>query len=200
MDCSPPGSSVYENSLGKNIEVDCHALLQGIFPTQGSNPGLLHCRRILYPLSHQESPRTLEWVAYPFSRGSSQPRNRTRLSCIAGGFFTSWATREAQKHRSPYLLKKLFRGLFLREIQRNKRKKVKEDISCRIFTTAPSWELREMPSFMPDLQTVAFINQRKTHWDQKWYLWNNACIWTSKNSIMKYRNSKNLLTKSNSYM
>ena len=46
----------------------CHALLQGIFPTQGSNPGLLTCRQILYHLSHQGSPRILEWVAYPFSR------------------------------------------------------------------------------------------------------------------------------------
>ena len=39
--------------------------------------------------------QVLEWVAFPFSRGSSQPRNGTRVSCIAGGFFTSWATREA---------------------------------------------------------------------------------------------------------
>ena len=37
----------------------------------------------------------LEWVAFPFSRGSSQPRDRTQVFCIAGGFFTSWATREA---------------------------------------------------------------------------------------------------------
>ena len=65
-----------------------------IFPTQGSNPGLLHCRRILYQLSHKGSPRILEWVAYPFSRGSSWPRNWTRVSCNAGGFFTSWAMRE----------------------------------------------------------------------------------------------------------
>ena len=70
-----------------------HALFQGIFPTQGS-PGLQHCRQILYPLSHRGSPRILERVAYPFSRGSSQPRNRTGVSCIAGGFFTSWDTRE----------------------------------------------------------------------------------------------------------
>ena len=63
--------------------VVCHALLQGIFPTQRSNPGLLHCGQILYYLSHQGSPRILEWVAYPFSRGSSQPRNGTRVSCIA---------------------------------------------------------------------------------------------------------------------
>ena len=69
--------------------------LQGIFPTQGSNPGLLHFRQILYHLSHQGSPWTLEWVAYPLSRGPSQPRDQTRLSCIAGGFFISWATREA---------------------------------------------------------------------------------------------------------
>ena len=39
--------------------------------------------------------RILEWVAVPFSRGSSQPRNRTQVSRIAGVFFTSWATREA---------------------------------------------------------------------------------------------------------
>ena len=42
--------------------------------------------------------RLLEWVAFPFSRGSSQPRDRTQVSCIAGGFFTSWTTREAPKH------------------------------------------------------------------------------------------------------
>ena len=47
-----------------------YPLLQGIFPTQGSNPGLSHCREILYQLSHQGSPRILKWVAYPFSRGS----------------------------------------------------------------------------------------------------------------------------------
>ena len=41
------------------------SLLQGIFPTQGSNPGLPHCRQILYQLSHQGSPRILQWVAYP---------------------------------------------------------------------------------------------------------------------------------------
>ena len=53
------------DSPGKKTVVDCHALLQGIFPTQGSNPALPHCRRILYPLSHKGSPRILEWVAYP---------------------------------------------------------------------------------------------------------------------------------------
>ena len=47
MDCCPPGSSVCGDSPGKNTAVGFHALLQGIFPTQGSNPGLLHCRWIL---------------------------------------------------------------------------------------------------------------------------------------------------------
>ena len=75
MDCI--SSSVHGDSPGKSTGVGCHALLQEIFPTQGSNPGLLRCRLILYCLSHQGSPRILEWVAYSFSRGSSQPRNRT---------------------------------------------------------------------------------------------------------------------------
>ena len=48
MDCNPPGFSVHGDSPGKNTEVGCHALLQGILPTQGSNPGLLHCRQIVY--------------------------------------------------------------------------------------------------------------------------------------------------------
>ena len=53
MDGSPPGFSVHGDSLGKNTEVGCHHFLQGIIPTQGLNPGLLHCRRILYQLCHQ---------------------------------------------------------------------------------------------------------------------------------------------------
>ena len=56
MDCSPPGSSVHGDFPRKNTGVDCHARLQGIFPTQGWNPGLPHCRWILYHLSHQGSP------------------------------------------------------------------------------------------------------------------------------------------------
>ena len=87
------------NSPGQNTGVGSLSLFQGIFPTQRSNPGLPHCRWILYQLSHQRSPRILEWVAYPFSSGSSQPRSQTRVSCIAGGFFTNWAIREASYMR-----------------------------------------------------------------------------------------------------
>ena len=75
------------------------SLLQGIFPTQRLNPSLLHCRQILYQLSHKETPRILEWVACPFSSGSSQPRHGTSVSCFANGSFTSWGTREAHKWR-----------------------------------------------------------------------------------------------------
>ena len=55
VDYSPPGSSVHGDSPGKNTGVACGALLQGIFPTQGSNPGLPHCRQSLYCLSHREA-------------------------------------------------------------------------------------------------------------------------------------------------
>ena len=95
------------------------SLLQEIFQTQEWNRGLLHCMQILDQLSFVGSPkvkvkvtqscltlcnpwtgvlqaRILEWVAFPFSRGSFQPRDRTQVSHIAGGVFTTWATREAQ--------------------------------------------------------------------------------------------------------
>ena len=88
-DCSP------WNSPGQNTGVGSLSLLQGIFPTQGSNPGLPHCRWILYQLSHKGSPRILEWVAYPFSSGSFWLRNWTGVSCISNRFFTNWAIREA---------------------------------------------------------------------------------------------------------
>ena len=62
----------------KNTGVGCHALPQGIFPTQGLNPGFPHCRQIFSCLSHQGSPRILQWAAYPFSGGSSRPRIEPR--------------------------------------------------------------------------------------------------------------------------
>ena len=58
-------------------------------------PSLPHCRQILYQLSCKRSPRVLEWVAYPFARRSSRPKNQTGVSRIADRFFTNWAIREA---------------------------------------------------------------------------------------------------------
>ena len=53
------------------------------------------CEPLGYTVHGILQARILEWVTFPFSRGSSQPRDRTQVSLIAGGFFTSWATREA---------------------------------------------------------------------------------------------------------
>ena len=62
--------------------------------------------------------RILQWVAFPFSRGSFQPRDRTQVSHIAGGFFTSWTTREAPQNcsdRQKNLLRKEGRGWILQD-------------------------------------------------------------------------------------
>ena len=83
------------HSPGHNTGVGCLYLLQVIFLTQWSSPGHPHCRLILYQLSQKGTPRILEWVAYPFSSRFSQPRNWTGVSCIAGGFLTNWAIKEA---------------------------------------------------------------------------------------------------------
>ena len=89
------------NSPGQHTGVGSLSSLptRGIFPTQGSNPGLLHCQWILCQLSHHRSP-ILKWVAYPFSSGASWLRNQTGVSCITGGLFTNWAIREALKKRN----------------------------------------------------------------------------------------------------
>ena len=95
---SPP------NSPGQNTRVGSLSHLQGIFPTRGSNPALPHCRWILYQLSHKGKPRILEYVAYPFSSGSSLPRNWTGASCIADRFITNWATRDDHHHHGHHEL------------------------------------------------------------------------------------------------
>ena len=81
---TPSGSSVHGDSAGKNTGVGCHALLQGIFPTQGLNPGLPHCRQILYHLSHQKSPQEL--LAW---RGLSLPW--TQKKSVVNMDFHQWA-------------------------------------------------------------------------------------------------------------
>ena len=92
----------HKGSPRKNTRVGILFLLQWIFLIQESVRGLLHCRQILYHQSHQGSPRILERVAFPFSRESSQPKDQTQVSCIAGRFFTTRATREAQEYWSGY--------------------------------------------------------------------------------------------------
>ena len=78
------------NSPGQNTGVGSLSLLQKIFPTQGSNLGLPHCRQILYQLSHRGSPRILECVAYPFSSDLPDPGIKPgSLSFIAIGVVSS---------------------------------------------------------------------------------------------------------------
>ena len=78
----PPGSSVHVDSPGRNTGVSCHALLQGIFPTQRLNPGLLHCRWIPYRLSHQGSPRILYGLSILLQEiVPTQELNRGLLHC-----------------------------------------------------------------------------------------------------------------------
>ena len=109
----------------KNTEVGYHFLLQGFFPTQGSNPSLPHCRQILYHLSHQRNSkvaqsyltlcnlrdytvhrilqaRILEWIAFPFFRGSSQPRERTQVlhTQIVQSSVWKWTSLMAQTARA----------------------------------------------------------------------------------------------------
>ena len=78
---------------GQNTGAGSLFLLQGIFSTQESNPGLQHCRQILYQLSHQGNTRILVWVAYPFLQGifPTQELNRCLLHCRQ---IITWATRK----------------------------------------------------------------------------------------------------------
>ena len=83
IDCSLPGFSVHGDSPGKNTGVSCHALLQGIFPTQEWNPDLPHWRWILYRLSHQGSPRNYGVDSLSLLQGifPNQELNRILLHC-----------------------------------------------------------------------------------------------------------------------
>ena len=96
MDCSLPGSSVHRDSPGKNTRGSYHALLQGIFPTQGLNSGLPHCRWILYHLNHQGSPR--KWVGnLSLLQGIFPTQESNWILLHSRWFFTSWTTREGLK-------------------------------------------------------------------------------------------------------
>ena len=87
--CDPMDYTVHGILQARILEWEAFPFSRGSSQPRDPNPGLLHCRWILYQLSHQGSPRILEWVVYPFSSRSSRPKNRTGVSCIAGRFFTS---------------------------------------------------------------------------------------------------------------
>ena len=93
MDCSPPSSSVHGDSPGRNTRVGCYVILQGIFPTQGSigSPAL---QVDSLPSEPPRKPMNTAVGSLSLPQGIFTT-NQTGVSCIAGRFFTSWATREA---------------------------------------------------------------------------------------------------------
>ena len=91
----PPGLYSPWNSPGQNTGVGSLSLLQGIFPTQGSNPVLPHCSRILYET--QGKPKNTGIGSLSFLQWIFQTQESNWVSCIAGGFFTNWAIRVYKK-------------------------------------------------------------------------------------------------------
>ena len=83
IDCSPPGPSVHGDFPGKNARVGCHALLQGNFPTQGSNSGLPHCRWILYS-------KILSMTVKEESEKVGLKLNIQKMKIMASNSITSW--------------------------------------------------------------------------------------------------------------
>ena len=116
MDCSPTGSSVHEIFPGKNTGVGSLSLLQEIFPTQGSNPGLPHCRQILYHLSHQGSPV----IGFGFLCAWNSPGKNTGVSChsLLQGIFPTQGLNSGLLHCRQTLYHLSHQGRF----QRNKHK------------------------------------------------------------------------------
>ena len=94
-------SKLSKSSKIKKAKKNCHSQEETEVKVAQLCPAL--CNPMDYTVHGILQARILEWVAFPFSRGSSQPRDWTQVSRIAGGFFTSWVTREApRKHqRSP---------------------------------------------------------------------------------------------------
>ena len=110
--------------------------------------------------SMEFSARILEWVAFPFSRGSSQSRDWTRVSCIAGGFFTSWATSEAQEHWSKRL--SLLQEIFPTQESNQGL------LHCRQFLYQLSFQ-----GSQPENKwiNIFFLKRRKIVSNSPWYQW-----------------------------
>ena len=78
----PHGLYTPWNSPGQNTGVGSLSLLQGIFPTQGLNPGLPHCRQILYQVSHKGSPYLIETTGYLPILGHACLKSPMRVTCM----------------------------------------------------------------------------------------------------------------------
>ena len=87
------------NSPGKNTGMSSLSLIQGIFPTQGSNPGLLHCRRILYQLSHQGSPINNKGTFKREREGEKKKDSKQKIKTPKALYCLPQITPEKQSHR-----------------------------------------------------------------------------------------------------
>ena len=119
---------------GKNTGVGCHFLLQ-YMKVKSESEVTQASSSMVYTVHGILQARILEWVAFPFSRGSSQPRDRTQVSLIAGRFFTSWATGEAQEHWSGQPM-----GCFS---SRSSHPRNRTRVSCIVGRFFASWAMRE---------------------------------------------------------
>ena len=143
MECSPPGSSVHGDSPGKNTGVGCHALLQGIFPTQGSNPGLLHCGQILYQLSCEGESSHSDWFD-PFSDQLSSLN--TSLEPLCGQY---------EGHQELWSLFRGERAMTMQKYMKDVSKYKTESLSPNIFFDLPS----RTPEFQIIPQVAAFFRE-----------------------------------------
>ena len=151
------------------------SLLQGIFPIQGLNPGLPHCRQILYQLSHKGSPRILDWVAYPFSSRSveiflTQKLNWGLLHCRIILYQVSYQGSPSTNKITPYSANS-FRTRVGKTLAH------RPNLFYRLFMWIKFyWKLRElrpnslsymlsMAAFM--LQWQSWISVTKTGWPAK---------------------------------
>ena len=132
MDCSPPGSSIHGDSEYWNV-LPCSP--SGDLPNSGTEPRSPTLQVDSLPSEPLGKPQILEWVAYPFSRGTFWPRNWTRVSCIANGFFTSRTTREALDNSVVVALIKCHRmlHLYIHSILLNNNKGYEKWISRSLF-------------------------------------------------------------------
>ena len=150
MDCSLPGSSVHGDSPGKNIGGGNHSLLHGIFPTPGSNPGLLHCRQIVYHLSHQGSPS----------------QEQTQVYIIACSYYQSFY-QYSHCHFFHYTLENNFASIYsfwLKHMLYNHR-------NWELKTTSKCWRKTHIILYLPRL-SVLFRGQHNLVLNQLIWSWN----------------------------
>ena len=157
VDCSPPGSYVHGDSPGMNAGVGSHSFLQGIFLTQGSNPGLLHCRQILYCLSHQGSPRSLPRALYVLETQETLEFQRNVCLCESGELRTLSPERQGQTTVGSLVYELIL--LF----QWHPGDRLMCTAYCIPCTCVCGWEMRIL-SNLPGNRTVFILTQRVGGW------------------------------------